>query len=216
MTRKQSAKAGASGEVEPTTGAQPRLREEAVGLLKDHTTSTQRPPWAPSFSVAFRLILLVRVASALWSGIADCDESEQGSVLRKQMRSSLMLCSSSTAYNYWEPLHLISFPPAPMGTSQTPFQTWEYSPQFAIRSWAYIVQYLPLASWLPRLLAMNKVGVHECVVSLHELTPDPLAAHSFMCSSPCALAWPLHHRTAKLRCTEQPWKSSTRAWVDIC
>lgn len=160
MARKRTAQQpSAAGEVEQTTEAHAQRREEPVGLLRDHTTSTQQQPWAPAFSVAFRLILLARVASAMWSGIADCDESERGWRGADQVSSSLTHCFLSPAYNYWEPLHLISYPPAPMGTSQMPFQTWEYSPEYAIRSWAYILQYLPLASWLPRLLNMDKVGL---------------------------------------------------------
>ena len=62
------------------------------------------------------------------------------------------------AFNYWEPLHLLAHAPWPLGTAQSPFQTWEYSPQYAIRSWAYVAQYLPVASWLPALASMEKVS----------------------------------------------------------
>lgn len=84
----------------------------------------------PGFHATVRLLLLVRITSALYSGIADCDET----------------------YNYWEPLHLLTHPPSPGQSWQTPFQTWEYAPEYAIRSWAYLSQYLPVASALPRLL----------------------------------------------------------------
>ncbi|PWN34082.1 uncharacterized protein FA14DRAFT_173799 [Meira miltonrushii] len=90
--------------------------------------------WMPNFRSCFRLLLIARVMSALYSNITDCDET----------------------YNYWEPLHLLTHPPAPSGISQTPFQTWEYSPQFAIRSWAYIVQYAPIAGTIMRLLGKEK------------------------------------------------------------
>jgi alpha-1,2-mannosyltransferase len=33
-------------------------------------------------------------------------------------------------YNYWEPTHYL--------VHGSGFQTWEYSPAYAIRSWAYI------------------------------------------------------------------------------
>ncbi|WFD27558.1 dextrin dextranase [Malassezia nana] len=46
-------------------------------------------------------------------------------------------------YNYWEPVHLLAASDAPGKT----FQTWEYAPQYAIRSWAYIA----LHAWVPAL-----------------------------------------------------------------
>ncbi|CAG8555774.1 1225_t:CDS:10 [Paraglomus occultum] len=57
---------------------------------------------------AFILLFCIRLAAALFSNIADCDE----------------------VYNYWEPLHYMEY-----GYGM---QTWEYSPEFSIRSWAYI------------------------------------------------------------------------------
>jgi alpha-1,2-mannosyltransferase len=90
--------------------------------------------WMPNFRSCFRLLLIARVISALYSNITDCDET----------------------YNYWEPLHLLTHSPFPFSHSQTPFQTWEYSPQFAIRSWAYIVQYVPIAGTIMRLLGKEK------------------------------------------------------------
>lgn len=41
-----------------------------------------------------------------------------------------------TVFNFWEPLHFIE-----QGSG---FQTWELSPAYALRSWAYILlHYLP-------------------------------------------------------------------------
>lgn len=68
-----------------------------------------RLPWVPGLSVAFRLLILVRFCGAMYTAISDCDET----------------------YNYWEPLHYLIHGHG--------FQTWEYSPQFSIRSWAYIL-----------------------------------------------------------------------------
>lgn len=42
-----------------------------------------------------------------------------------------------TVYNYWEPLHYI--------LNGSAFETWEYAPQYAIRSWAYILLHAPAA-----------------------------------------------------------------------
>lgn len=72
--------------------------------------------------MAFRTLLLVRVLSALHtSATHDCDE----------------------VYNYFEPLHLLAH--------RAGFQTWEWSPQFAIRSWAFQFQFLPFV-FLARFL----------------------------------------------------------------
>ncbi|KAI9019290.1 Alg9-like mannosyltransferase family-domain-containing protein [Phycomyces nitens] len=62
-----------------------------------------------SLKSAFRVLLIIRCASALYRTIADCDE----------------------VFNYWEPLHYLQ--------NGYGFETWEYSPEFSIRSWAYIV-----------------------------------------------------------------------------
>ncbi|KAL4707178.1 hypothetical protein ACJJTC_018913 [Scirpophaga incertulas] len=60
----------------------------------------------PGGAVALFLLLTSRLISAFWGHISDCDET----------------------YNYWEPLHYLVY-----GSG---LQTWEYSPQFAIRSYA--------------------------------------------------------------------------------
>ena len=38
------------------------------------TFRAQRRPWNPSFSFAVRIILLMRVAAAMYSSLSDCDE----------------------------------------------------------------------------------------------------------------------------------------------
>jgi alpha-1,2-mannosyltransferase len=55
------------------------------------------------------LLLGSKLLAAVWSPISDCDE----------------------VFNYWEPLHFWLF--------KRGFQTWEYSPEFSIRSWAYLL-----------------------------------------------------------------------------
>jgi alpha-1,2-mannosyltransferase len=86
--------------------------------------------WLPDVRFIIRLLMIARTVAAVHSNISDCDET----------------------FNYWEPLHLLSHPPRPLGASQSPFQTWEYVPQFAIRSWFYLLQYLPVSGavrWIP-------------------------------------------------------------------
>ncbi|KAI0035168.1 asparagine-linked glycosylation 9 protein isoform a [Vararia minispora EC-137] len=94
-----------------------------TGLLQDLVRRTARPPFTPSFSLAVRVLLLMRVTAAMYSNIADCDE----------------------VFNFWEPLHYLD-----RGYG---FQTWETSPVYAIRSWAYILlHYVPakVLSWAIR------------------------------------------------------------------
>ena len=51
-------------------------------------------------------------------------------------------------YNFWEPLHYLD-----RGYG---FQTWETSPAYAIRSWAYISLHLPLVT-LVKWMGLDKV-----------------------------------------------------------
>ncbi|TKR89554.1 hypothetical protein L596_013637 [Steinernema carpocapsae] len=79
---------------------------------------------------AIKLILTVRVCSGLWTGISDCDET----------------------FNYWEPMHML--------LHNEGFQTWEYSPAYALRSYLYLY----LVSFPARILQfcipiIAKVGI---------------------------------------------------------
>ncbi|KAG6837656.1 hypothetical protein H0H93_004932 [Arthromyces matolae] len=73
--------------------------------------AAQRRPWSPSFSLAFRILMLA-------------------------------------LYNFWEPLHFLD-----RGSG---FQTWETSPVYAIRSWAYILLHLPPIRLASTLLGGDK------------------------------------------------------------
>ncbi|CAF1443654.1 unnamed protein product [Adineta steineri] len=69
-----------------------------------------------NFPSVFKLLILSRLISAFFNPIDDCDE----------------------AFNFYEPLHKLMY-----GNG---LQTWEYSPLFALRSYAYIVlHWLPIA-----------------------------------------------------------------------
>ena len=74
--------------------------------------------------VPFLLLPLVRISSVFLAIIDDCDE----------------------VYNYWEPLHYLVF--------RYGFQTWEYSPKYAIRSYSFLV---PMA-WIIKLLRKLVTG----------------------------------------------------------
>ncbi|XP_069752067.1 alpha-1,2-mannosyltransferase ALG9 isoform X2 [Narcine bancroftii] len=85
--------------------------------------------WAPEGSTAFKCLISARLCAALLSNISDCDET----------------------FNYWEPTHFLLY-----GTG---FQTWEYSPVYAIRSYAYLWLHV-LPAWIhARVLQTNKVLV---------------------------------------------------------
>ncbi|BGP06629.1 mannosyltransferase [Rhodotorula toruloides] len=85
------------------------LRPEEPGLLKDPNLRFAFGRFNPTLTTAFRFLLLVRWASAMYTAIGDCDE----------------------VFNYWEPLHYL--------VNGKGFQTWEYSPAYAIRSWFYLL-----------------------------------------------------------------------------
>uniref|UniRef100_A0A915E6S3 Mannosyltransferase n=1 Tax=Ditylenchus dipsaci TaxID=166011 RepID=A0A915E6S3_9BILA len=75
-----------------------------------------------------KIIVLNTSDCLFWAIITDCDE----------------------VYNYWEPLHLLLF-----GRG---FQTWEYSPAYAIRSWLYINLHNFPAQLMFPLLASSKAA----------------------------------------------------------
>src|SRR5580700_9057342 len=69
---------------------------------------------------AFYIFLGANLLAAIYAPIQDCDET----------------------FNFWEPTHYLSH-----GYG---LQTWEYSPEYAIRSWAYIALHALIGSfrWL--------------------------------------------------------------------
>ncbi|KAE9554448.1 hypothetical protein FO519_002322 [Halicephalobus sp. NKZ332] len=82
-----------------------------------------------SSNFIIKMLTSIRIASGFYTVMNDCDET----------------------YNYWEQLHLMLF-----GRG---FQTWEYSPTYAIRSWFYIyLHYLP-ASLLTLFFNDSKVAL---------------------------------------------------------
>lgn len=71
----------------------------------------------PRADIAFKILLTARFCAAIWSNISDCDET----------------------YNFWEPSHFLLYGKG--------FQTWEYSPEFSLRSYTYIMVNM-LPAWL--------------------------------------------------------------------
>jgi hypothetical protein len=64
--------------------------------------------------------------------------------------SQLQVNADWAVFNFFEPLHYFQHGEG--------FQTWELSPQFAIRSWSYVLLHWPLAAAIPRLLSLGKVS----------------------------------------------------------
>uniref|UniRef100_A0A6P7FU16 Mannosyltransferase n=1 Tax=Diabrotica virgifera virgifera TaxID=50390 RepID=A0A6P7FU16_DIAVI len=73
------------------------------------STSTSPGLIFPASDTAFKTLLSARFCAAIWSHISDCDET----------------------FNYWEPMHYLIFGKG--------LQTWEYSPQFGLRSYFYLM-----------------------------------------------------------------------------
>ncbi|RWS25369.1 alpha-1:2-mannosyltransferase ALG9-like protein [Leptotrombidium deliense] len=104
-----------------------------------YTIGTLFGPWSPQAATAFKALLSARLCAAVWSNISDCDET----------------------FNYWEPSHYL--------IHGTGFQTWEYSPLYAIRSYFYLWIYAFPALIYTLLLQTNKVLVFyytRCILAL--------------------------------------------------
>ncbi len=88
----------------------PRNTRIIIGLCANKVAFESRNPsvFAIEPIKAFYIFLIANLVAALFAPIQDCDET----------------------YNYWEPTHYLSH-----GYGR---QTWEYSPDYAIRSWFYI------------------------------------------------------------------------------
>ena len=89
----------------------------------------------PAAAALFALIPL-RFLNAWLAGVADCDET----------------------YNYWEAVCLLAAP----HPFRRPLQTWEYAPEFALRSWAYVLPYAAIS----RIVDNSFLAVRLCAVAL--------------------------------------------------
>lgn len=78
-------------------------------LCREKVIAANTNAMIPGADIALKAFLSARFCAAIWSHIADCDET----------------------FNYWEPLHYLVYGHG--------LQTWEYSPQFALRSYTYLL-----------------------------------------------------------------------------
>ncbi|KAJ9110467.1 hypothetical protein QFC19_001593 [Naganishia cerealis] len=104
-----------------------------MGLLQDLVGRQANGPFTPGFSFAVRLLLLIRVGAAMYSNIQDCDE----------------------VFNFFEPLHYF--------VHNSGFQTWELSPEYSVRSWAYILLHWPFAQIAPTAMSLPKRASFFCL-----------------------------------------------------
>ncbi|XP_015126194.1 alpha-1,2-mannosyltransferase ALG9 [Diachasma alloeum] len=106
---------------------------------KPQERSSEMPLIYPGGDIAFKLLLTARFCSAIWSYISDCDET----------------------FNYWEPSHYLLY-----GKGQ---QTWEYSPEYALRSYTYLLIHMVPAMIYHYILEPNPVLVFyfvRCLLSV--------------------------------------------------
>jgi alpha-1,2-mannosyltransferase len=82
----------------------------------------------------------------MYSNIDDCDEGASALAFLYH-RFTVMF----VVFNFWEPLHFLH-----RGAG---FQTWELSPVYALRSWAYILLHLPPVRLASSLFGPDKVSI---------------------------------------------------------
>ncbi|XP_015748741.1 PREDICTED: alpha-1,2-mannosyltransferase ALG9-like [Acropora digitifera] len=105
------------------------LDTEDDELERKFSSYDDHSEWSPRPYTIFKLLLSARLCSAFLSNLSDCDET----------------------FNYWEPMHYLMF-----GSG---FQTWEYSPKYAIRSYAYVLLHTIPGKLQVHLFEANKILV---------------------------------------------------------
>jgi len=96
--------------VTPTPGEKPDMQTPSkAASSRPYWRSKPKDNYRFANTMAFCTFALVNILAAIYAPIQDCDE----------------------VFNYWEPTHYLNH-----GFG---LQTWEYSPEYAIRSWLYIL-----------------------------------------------------------------------------
>ncbi|KAK9259430.1 Alg9-like mannosyltransferase family-domain-containing protein [Lipomyces tetrasporus] len=98
----------------------------------DPRSGLDGPAGAANLSIAFAIVVAIRSICAYYSIIPDCDE----------------------VFNYWEPAHYL--------THGFGLETWEYSPVYAIRSWAYVGVHSVIV-YICRLLGTSEANLFFAV-----------------------------------------------------
>jgi hypothetical protein len=102
-----------------------------IGCQTKVSSSRPATPFAVKPIGAFYVFFVANLLAALYAPIQDCDET----------------------FNYWEPTHYLSH--------HYGLETWEYSPEFAIRSWLYISLHALIGSFRRLLPFSTKVYTHS-------------------------------------------------------
>jgi alpha-1,2-mannosyltransferase len=92
----------------------------------------------------------------MYSNIQDCDEGKSHGNFDYFVEQDI-----TSVFNFWEPLHYIDHGHG--------FQTWEVTPMYAIRSWAYVLLHLVPARLL-LALSLGKVSLGDTIVLATTLT----------------------------------------------
>jgi len=106
--------------------------------------------WSPNMQTTFKILASARFCAAIWNNIQDCDET----------------------FNFWEPVLTLTFsrtrsvPKTSIFIIQmhyllygSGFQTWEYSPIYALRSYIYILIHALPAWFYGLIFQSNRVLV---------------------------------------------------------
>jgi len=105
----------------------------------------------------------------MYSNIQDCDEGKLHGKSHYFVHQPVL-----SVFNFWEPLHYIDHGHA--------FQTWEVTPTYAIRSWAYVLLHLVPAR-LPRTLSLGKVSLRNTITLTTPLCTHPSSDLHFLQSA---------------------------------
>ena len=108
-------------------------------------------------------------------------------------------------FNYWEPLHYLH--------KGYGFQTWETSPQYAIRSWAYTLLWL-LPSKIPFWI-LREMGKVSSSMQVRSCIFQPLHCRDRLFSS-CVLSWALYAPSVRPSYTTPSGSRSTTASLATC
>ena len=144
-------------------------REQAPAAAVQHAVIAGDVTWTPPFRSVFLFLFGMRVWGAVVNTISDCDE----------------------VYNYWEPTHQLMY-----GRG---FQTWEYSPQYALRSYIYVGAHAVVGKALAFIVGSESPKVSNSAAAppvagcqLLPLCSHPHSVHyaSLPCSTHCAASWP--------------------------
>lgn len=88
----------------PDPDPKPKQPPRHTGILQDQLRRAARRPWNPSFSLAVRILLLVRFTGAMYSNIDDCDEGawrNTRSIGLILIQTSLQLLGTPTFLRSW-------------------------------------------------------------------------------------------------------------------